>query len=488
MGKKILHGVKVTILTISVVVSALTGILTTYYFFKEPAFVNLIRAFHDRKDEISSDLSEPEFVDFMLNFRDIKYKISRDYLGEVPPDSELYLGAYQGMVRALGDPWANVWSKKQNKEIGMIVPRKEMFGIVGYIYVFVDNAHLGNFSCRFGHIGAGSQLEKAGFKTGDIIVGVNSFIVESEATKAELEDPKITKLTQDPNDINYLLAGLGDVFLITAETEQVVWSDSLLQMLDKVRLITPEQKRESQNKNVLLKVLRHNTKTGTRERFSASVAKVTGYISSAHHFIFEDDDIGYIRLRDFNLGAGNVFAAELNKVLRRGVKGLIIDLRFNPGGIVEECNKIIGMFIKKGEIYKCVGKKFTSPAFISKDISKTDIPVVVLVNEKSMSCSELFAAVMQAHGRGTIIGTQTFGKGVIQDIYPFACDEMTLWLTTREWVAMPGNVSINKVGVTPDLEVPGPYLNSPAFGNSEHDPQLSAAIKYLKENNKNKPD
>ncbi|GHV30273.1 hypothetical protein FACS189481_4300 [Clostridia bacterium] len=480
MGKKIFRGMKVTVLTISVVVSAITGILTTYYFLREPEFVNFIHAFHGRKDEISRDLSEPAFVDFMLTFREMKDKISTDYLGKMPPDNELYVGAYQGMVSAIGDPYSYVVSKKQNEERGLTVLKKKMFGILGNLYVFTDGKAPGNYFFELGYIVAGSQLEKAGFKSGDVIIGVNSFVVEAAATQAELENPKITKITQTESDLNYLLLGLGDVLLIGGETEQVIWHDSVLQTLDKVKPISPEQKKESQNKNVLLTVQRYNAKTGAKERFSASVAKETFHVDSAYSRLM-DDGIGYIRLRDFNLGASNVFFANLNDVLKRGAKSLVIDLRFNLGGILGECNKVIDMFIKKGEICKLVRKNSQQTFSVTKNTAKTDIPIVVLVNEKSVSCPEIFAAVMQAHKRGIVIGTKTWGKGVSQDICPFAHDEVTLWITAQEWVAMPGDVSINKVGVTPDLEVAGPYLNSPEFGNPKQDSQLSAAIKHLKE-------
>ncbi|GHU84468.1 hypothetical protein FACS1894198_0070 [Clostridia bacterium] len=353
-----------------------------------------------------------------------------------------------------------------------------MFGIAGELLCFEDN---GNYFYKLGRIGAGSRLEKSGFKVGDVIVGVNSFIIESEATKAELENPKITKLTQSVDDTDRLLIGLGDMHFVTPKEDRMVWSDTILQNLIKEKLITPEQKKEVKNKNVLLKVLRYNEKKKAFERFYAPVAKEFFDVPSVCSRL-EDDNIGHIRLRKFDLGAGDAFEAELNKVLKRDVKGLIIDLRFNLGGADDECNKIISMFIKKGEIYKDVGKNGSKIFSITKDNSKTNIPIVVLVNETSISCSEEFAVVMQTHKRGTVIGTRTFGKGVGQGGYLFPSDEVTLRFTTLEWFAMPENISINKVGVTPDIEISGPDLNSPEFGDPKQDPQLAAAIKYLREN------
>ncbi|GHV28840.1 peptidase S41 [Clostridia bacterium] len=472
--KKILRFAKRIIFTILVGSGILATSLATYCFFYKR-----------------------EFVNFMLGFLAIKDRIATDYIGEVPPDRELYLGAYQGMIYALGDPHSAIISQKQEEEYGLLVPKKKMFGIVGELQAFEDN---GNYYYKLGHINAGSQLEKAGFKVGDVIVGVNSFVVESEATKAELADPKITKAL--PNTCDFLV-GLGDVSLVSWGQESVIWSETLLQSLEKEKLITPEQKKESQDKNVLIKVRRYNAKKKAFERFSASVAKEFFDIPSADAKlkdnnlddakpgsegfdletgdVWEDEDVGYIKLRDFDLGAGDVFETELNKVLKKGVKGLIIDLRGNPGGLVGECNKIISMFIKKGEICKEVDRKGTQTFTITKDITKTDIPIAVLVNELSASASEEFAAVMQTHKRGTVIGTKTFGKGVGQTPCSIHHGEMIMWLTTYKWFAMPGDVSVDKVGVTPDLEVPSPDFNNPD-GAAKQDSQLAAAIKHLKEN------
>ena len=156
---------------------------------------------------------------------------------------------------------------------------------------------------------------------------------------------------------------------------------------------------------VSVTVLRNNeTKTFDIVRSTMKLNFVTSEVS---------DDIGYLRITEFSKTTYEQFDKELDKLLKQGIKGLIIDLRDNPGGMVDVVTKIADRFLSEGIITYTIDKKGIRSDFNS-DSKYIDIPITVLVNGGSASASELFAGAIQDNQRGLIIGTQTFGKGIVQ--------------------------------------------------------------------------
>ncbi len=190
-----------------------------------------------------------------------------------------------------------------------------------------------------------------------------------------------------------------------------------------------------------------------------------------------DDDIGYIRLHTFDENTSKEVRDQTEKLINEGAKGLIIDLRNNPGGLLNEAVLVSSLFIQKGvivsvksrdgkeEIYRAVhGIHGIGKAF--------DLPLVVLVNGGSASASEIFAGAIRDHKRGVLVGEKTFGKGSVQNMIPLS-NGAGLILTTAKYFT-PSGESIHEKGITPDIVVKG------TKDLSKSDPQLDKAIEVLR--------
>jgi carboxyl-terminal processing protease len=169
-----------------------------------------------------------------------------------------------------------------------------------------------------------------------------------------------------------------------------------------------------------------------------------------------DGGIGYVRLKQFQSGTAAELEAALNEFRRKegSLKGLVIDLRGNPGGLLDQAVKVADLFLKEGTIVSTVGAA-DAPDEKRARVAGTepDYPLVVLVNGSSASASEIVAGALKNLDRAVTIGTTTFGKGSVQLIFPdLTADKAALKLTIAQYLT-PGNVSIQSVGITPDVEL-----------------------------------
>lgn len=167
-----------------------------------------------------------------------------------------------------------------------------------------------------------------------------------------------------------------------------------------------------------------------------------------------DGNIGYIRLRQFS----NTAPDDLKKVLldfqNKKVKGIILDLRWNPGGLLDAAVKIANFFIKEGDIVSTRGRRSELDRVFRanpKQAIVSDLPVIVLANEGSASASEIVTGAIKDHKRGLFIGTKTFGKGSVQNVIPLMYNT-ALALTIQKYYTPAGH-SIHKTGIQPDIEV-----------------------------------
>ncbi|MCB1195571.1 S41 family peptidase [bacterium] len=173
------------------------------------------------------------------------------------------------------------------------------------------------------------------------------------------------------------------------------------------------------------------------------------------------DSIGYIRLTQFQENTSDELETALNDLERQGMKGLILDLRNNPGGLLKEAFKVTDRFLgpdklivsTKGRIAN-QNKEYTS----SNKASHPYLHVIVLVNRGSASGSEIVAGAIQDWNRGILIGTRTFGKGSVQSVFPLN-DGSALRLTTAKYYT-PSGRSIHEIGIEPDIVVPYKKLDS----------------------------
>lgn len=190
-----------------------------------------------------------------------------------------------------------------------------------------------------------------------------------------------------------------------------------------------------------------------------------------------ENNIGYIDIKDFDGGTAEEFKTKYDELSKKGIKSLIIDIRSNGGGIVDESLNILDMLLEKDTtLLITVNKKQEEEVTKAKKKQEIDIPVIVLTNQYSASASEILAGALKDNGRAKIVGTKTYGKGVIQTLRTLT-DGSGLKTTTEEYYT-PNRKKINKIGIKPDYEVNLPDDISEL--TDENDTQLKKAIELLK--------
>lgn len=170
-----------------------------------------------------------------------------------------------------------------------------------------------------------------------------------------------------------------------------------------------------------------------------------------------EDKIGYVKLKQFSQSAARDLAAIIENYKKKKVKGLILDLRWNPGGLLDAAHKIGNFFISDGVIVSTRGRKPELDRVFAANKSETiapDLPVIVLVNEGSASASEIVTGAIKDHKRGIVIGEKTFGKGSVQNVIPLR-HNTAIALTIQKYYT-PSGTSIHKKGIKPDIEVKVP--------------------------------
>jgi carboxyl-terminal processing protease len=189
----------------------------------------------------------------------------------------------------------------------------------------------------------------------------------------------------------------------------------------------------------------------------------------------EVTDLAYVQIRQFTEVTAGQLKPELQEITKDGYKGLILDLRGNPGGLLNTVVDVADMFLDSGTILIEQNRDGGETVYKAKSGGEaTEIPIVVLVNQYSASGSEVLSAALHDNGRATIIGEKTYGKGTVNRAEPLGDDQGALFVTVARWLT-PNRVGIDKVGITPDVEVP----MTDADIQANQDPQLQRAIEYL---------
>lgn len=199
-----------------------------------------------------------------------------------------------------------------------------------------------------------------------------------------------------------------------------------------------------------------------------------------------EKDIGYIRVHSFNEDTTEKVRDELVKLKEKNIKGLIIDLRVNPGGLLDQSIKLSSLFIEKGVIVSTKGKSGVGKEYTALgSVVDKSTPLVVLVDNGSASASEIFAGAIQDHKRGIIVGEKTFGKASVQQVERLS-DNSALSITIAHYLT-PSGRSIAKEGIKPDVVVksPKPDKDEEVGGHSftkdeKDDVQLQKAIEVLR--------
>jgi len=213
-----------------------------------------------------------------------------------------------------------------------------------------------------------------------------------------------------------------------------------------------EKMRGPVNTKIKLKILRK----GTDNPIEVTLVRDNIRVRSVRAHV-EADDIGYIRITTFNEQTTEGLKKEIANLQNQigdKLKGFVIDLRNNPGGLLEEAVTVSDTFLERGEIVSTRGRNAEETQRRSAhpgDLTKGK-PVIVLINGGSASASEIVAGALQDHKRATLVGTRSFGKGSVQTIIPLGSGNGALRLTTARYFT-PSGRSIQAKGITPDIEV-----------------------------------
>ena len=229
------------------------------------------------------------------------------------------------------------------------------------------------------------------------------------------------------------------------------------------------------NTSIELTIRRKNVKKPLEFKIIRKVIEIQSVNSE---IISKEKNIGYVRLKSFNENSDNQFLEILRKFeSKKKIKGYVIDLRNNPGGLLTQAINITDFFLDDGEIVSTKGRKIseTRKFFARKGDEINGKPIVVLINNGSASAAEILAGALKDHKRAIILGENSYGKGSVQSIIPLK-NGGGMRLTISKYY-LPSGKSISEVGVTPDILVE--EIEDDFSINSEKDNQLNYAIKLF---------
>ncbi|MFZ3328463.1 MAG: S41 family peptidase [Methylocella sp.] len=259
------------------------------------------------------------------------------------------------------------------------------------------------------------------------------------------QEDGLIKVVTPIDDTPASRAGIMSGDIITAIDGENVQGLSLNQAVDKMR--------GAPDTSVTLKILRGSNKEPQDYKLARAVIQIK---SVREHQ--EGDDIGYIRITQFNEQTFEGVRAAIQKfqndIPAAKFKGYILDLRNNPGGLLDQSIAVVNCFLDRGEIVSTRGRNADETMRYNArpgDLSKGK-PVVVLINGGSASASEIVAGALQDHKRATILGTRSFGKGSVQTIIPLGQNNGAVRLTTARYYT-PSGRSIQAKGIDPDVTV-----------------------------------
>lgn len=228
-----------------------------------------------------------------------------------------------------------------------------------------------------------------------------------------------------------------------------------------------------ENTKVMLTIIRQE------ETLEIEVTRRTIETETVNYRMMEDLT-GYIQITEFDDVSLSQFQKALSDLQGQGMKGLVVDLRNNPGGVLTVVNDILDEILPEGLLVYTEDKYGNRQDYYSDDEHQIDIPMVVLINGYSASASEIFAGAMKDYDRATLVGTTTYGKGIVQRIVDLE-DGSAMKLTIARYYT-PSGINIHGTGITPDVEV---ELSAEAASSDElseaDDNQLQEALRILRE-------
>lgn len=332
--------------------------------------------------------------------------IDKYYL-EDTEDVDMNSGIYKGMVSALGDPYSAYFTKEEYDEL-MESQSGEYRGIGVLVSQDKDTGIINILS-----VYDDTPAQEAGMKDGDVLYKVEG----QEVTGTDL-DKVVAKIKGEE----------GSTVKLT------VYRSSSDQYID-------------------LEV----------ERRKIDVPTVS------YEMLDGENKVGYIAITQFDENTDEQFSQALKDLKSEGMKSVVFDVRDNPGGLYDTVCNMLDELLPEGTIVYTMDK-YGRKEEQKSDAACLDIPMAVLINGDSASASEIFAGAIQDYGVGKIIGTQSFGKGIVQSLFKLN-DGSAIKLTVSKYYT-PKGVNIHKKGITPDIEVE-------QAEDKEQDIQLERAVEEL---------
>ncbi len=327
---------------------------------------------------------------------------------------ELQEGLYRGLLWALQDPYSEYYSAEELEEI--LQQTEGIYYGIG-AYVTLDTA---TSLPKISGVIEGTPAQEAGLRTDDIIYeveGVSTYGMSVTEAVGLIKGPENSQVT-------LTIVRMG-------ETDYLEF-------------------------------------TLTRRKVEAPTVKLT----------MLEDDIAYIELTEFDEVSIDQFADALATARGSGMKGLILDLRGNPGGSVNAVVEMCRMILPEGMIVYTENKEGKRTEYTCDGKRKLEVPMTVLVDGNSASASEIMAGAIKDYGIGTLVGTTTFGKGIVQQILSFM-DGSAVKITISSYFTPKGN-NIHGIGIEPDIECP--FDGEAYYGSEDHpDNQLEKAREVLLE-------
>ena len=320
-------------------------------------------------------------------------------------------GLYKGLFESLGDPYSEYYTAEEYKAVNTSI----MGSFEGIGASITQNKDTGEFEVA--GLTENSPAERAGVQQGDIFYKVDNETI-GDLSLNEL----VSKVRGEKGSIVEI------VFLRGEKREEVTLSI-------------------------------------VRDSIEAKTVSVN----------MLDNETGYMILASFDTVTKKQFDAGLKVLRSKGMKRMILDMRGNPGGNFDVCTHIADMLLPKGMTVYTEDKEGNRMKWDSDEENKLGMPLVVLVDGNSASAAEVLTGAIKDFGAGTIVGTTTFGKGIVQDVYPLN-DGSAIKLTTRKYYTPSGN-NIQGTGIEPDVVV---EFDKDKYINDDYDNQLEKAKELIK--------
>lgn len=361
-------------------------------------------------DLIGKSRSVSEEVRTEQKLEQLKELIDENYLySDEIGENDLEEGIYSGYIDALGDPYSVYYNEEEAKEL--YESAKGEYSGIGVVF----SQSLETRITTAVQVYKGSPAEEAGIKPGDILYKVNGV------------DVSVKDISDVVQDIRGVEGTTVEITVIRG---------------DEAEEITKEV-----------------------ERRTIQVETVVSEM--------KEDQVGYIRITEFDTVTYEQFETALNELEEQGMKGLVVDLRANPGGNLLTVAQILDLLLPEGTIVYTEDKHGEKQILSSDEEHQFNKPIAVLADGNSASAAEIFAGAIQDYELGPIVGTTTYGKGIVQQIIDLD-DGSCVKLTIAEYFTPDGR-NIHGKGIEPDVEVEYEYDEK----NPDRDNQLEAALKEV---------